>query len=554
MKHFVHSYSKKDYLFVLLCMAGYLLLVCQYYPISGDDFRYRFHYGDGSDITTVHDIVDSCWYGYLFHTGRFLAHCFIQYFMSFGGFVPFYIMSAVLFGVLFLSLLYLSRFGGEAVKGDRVVMLGLFFCLFPLPATSLWGTVAMTVNYLWSAAIYMSFLSVYLHVRCHHTEYYWKQNVLLFLFGFFCGSWQESFCIGIVAVLFVIHLFTIKKTKGSLLWLVMGFGLGAAFLIFAPGNFVRTDEATNILSGDILLWQIRHVFFGHFYVLSWLYIGLLSVIVDFRLWKEIRFLRNNGFLFLIGLMVTLFSVLMAVVDVYQGDWQSTVQAIIGVVLLARLISFYCGGWIEKHYRLVGYAIVVVALAVYIPVYHYRNVLKQATVAWEREICTSTDNNYYDGEARDVVMNRIPQSPWLFDMICPMYHTWDYDYLLPKMNRFWKLGREEMEEAFFMPEPTAMILHQCVEDNRIGDGVYKSNKPYIIIREAVNNSNGKVIVNIYPTEPLKRLWFRIRKKAGRQRVADLDGLRFIEENGKRYYILKLDYKQYNRSTVLSASIK
>lgn len=537
---------------MLLCaIVGYFILVSQYYPISGDDFRYRFHYQNQSELNSFSDIVDSNIYQYEHHTGRFLAHCIIQYFMSFGGFIPFYILSSFMWGLLLFSLIWLVRYKSHRIKGDLMYILFAILLIVPMTGTLLWGTVAMTVNYMYSAAIYFSFLVVYLYIRDKKPILTYWLNSLLFIFGLICGSWQESFAIGIAGTLFLYHIYTINQTKGSALVLLIGFGIGTALLIFAPGNFERAYEATGntILTGSLLLWQLKHVFFSDFFVLSWMYILAFSIVFDKIKYKKARFALENKLWFAIGATATIVSIVMATLDLYQGPWQSTIQAFIGVILLSRMIAFYYEkSRYKKILSIAPYFLGALLVFLYVPTVINRTYVKTATNNWERQIIDETSNHYYDGELRSTINSIYEKHPILFSLICPIYHCGNYDYLLPKMNKYFALGRS-IEGSYFLPEPPHRIVETCSLENQIGENIYKAEKPYlVIVSNDKHEQPQKLMVLTYPTTLIKRWGYKLRKKDGLTRIFSTENMHYVECVDKRYYIQYLDFENFHNRSI------
>ena len=160
MRQFVKSLTRKDFYVILICFFSYLLLAKQSLPLSNDDFAYRFNQSTGSIISSFAELIQSNMYGYAHLNGRFLVHVFIQSILAWDLFSFFYIASAVAFVLLLCSILYLVR-RTKNTTGDLVFVLFFFLLFYPLMASTCYGTVCLTVNYLWTAAISTFFLSMY---------------------------------------------------------------------------------------------------------------------------------------------------------------------------------------------------------------------------------------------------------------------------------------------------------------------------------------------------------------------------------------------------------
>ena len=83
MKNLFKIFNGKDIFVLLVIFCSYLLLAQQSYPLSNDDFGYRFHQETNQVITSIGELITSNTYGYLHVNGRFLVHIFIQFFYLF---------------------------------------------------------------------------------------------------------------------------------------------------------------------------------------------------------------------------------------------------------------------------------------------------------------------------------------------------------------------------------------------------------------------------------------------------------------------------------------
>ena len=224
-------FAAAEIIFLLACLIGCYALMTQYIPCL-DDFRYHDRIDGCGAINSVSDIVESQAFAYTNHNGRFLCHSLVHFFCSFGGLRLFFIGSALVFTTLVWLIVKLAHRGYSSNVIDLPLCCLLLTLLHPQAGIVFFGSVAFTVNYLWSALIYVDFIALYHKLNdAGNSPHSWYVYVFVAVFGIICGSWQESFSIGIAGSLFIYHLINIKKTKGLLLWLVVGFGIGAAFPI-----------------------------------------------------------------------------------------------------------------------------------------------------------------------------------------------------------------------------------------------------------------------------------------------------------------------------------
>ena len=132
------------------------------------------HSGAWQSIESFGEVFESNVAGYIKTNGRFLVHCFVQYFQSIGGAISYYIMSSLVFGLLLLSMIYMVRRSMSELRGDKLYVLYGLSYFMPLMGTLCYGTVPMTVNYMWSAAIYTFLLCIYIHIKNNNIQYFYS--------------------------------------------------------------------------------------------------------------------------------------------------------------------------------------------------------------------------------------------------------------------------------------------------------------------------------------------------------------------------------------------
>lgn len=551
MRHFVRSYNWKDYTFVLVCVVVYFLLMLQSYHISGDDLVFRFHQQKMEFMTSFNEVLESNVWNYFNSNGRFLAHVFIQYFLSIGSITAFYLSSSVMFGILLLAMLYLIRRNSTCIHGDACYMLVALSCLMPLMATLCYGTVAMTVNYMWSAAIYTLFLCVYSHIRYDRIEYSWWQNIILVLFAMICGSWQESFCIGIAGTLCIYHLITIRKTRGSLLYMLLGFGIGAAILVFAPSNFDRVaggDVAAINLSSFV--YQLIQIIKYNLFTILWIVIGVISIVIDLIKERKIRFVAENWLYFGSGSIAFIFTLFTIYKDVYQGQWQLTILSIWDVILLIRFIQYYCGEYMNKIAKFAVPILIVFLLSLYSYSYYHRNTMKVTMADFTESFLHNRPDTIYDGDIHNTIMNKVPNHTFLFEKICPIYIAW-YDLeIFNRMARFHTNG-ENSWGTCILPEPIDSITQQCAVDgvaylNPIGYSVVRYHQDSIPMDKTMQIYS----VSKYPIDKLKD---KLRHRHEKMMEYELGNMTRVSDGEYWYYIRYIDWWAYHNRRVTRITI-
>lgn len=510
MRHFFRQFTKHDYIFFALCGVAYFLLIRQYIPCNWDDLSYRFVCGEDTYkyVDSIGDVLVSNMYAYLHINGRFLVHCFVQFFCGFGGELLFFICSTLMFSLLLMSILYIVRRRTYSSMDKYWLLLGLLL-LIPIPGVSFIGTIAFVVNYMWSATIYTFFLCMYLHIKEDNITYHWWQNILLVLFAIICGSWQESFCIGIAGTLFFYHIVHIKNTRSSLLYLVIAFGIGACICIFAPSNFSRS-EALGLSIYDMtstIIKMLKHVP-AVSVVIS---LAIISLVIDLCKKTKTFFLQENILFFL----PPLFSILFALIISFQGgEYQLTIIAICSIILSIRFIYQYFTLPKKAEYAL-SILILIFSAINYIPAYGYRQKIHNS---FER-ITTNYNTHEYciDGELESIDRELMKGSFYRrYIHEFALYGFYSNTIIAEKFSRYLnKNGQTDCK--LILPESKEQIIATCTKDNECDSMLYSSTKySYYIVRLPLDDDYQQynVYYNAYPVTTIDKIKDKILHRDAR----------------------------------------
>ena len=558
----MRNLRKTDIFITIVVSLIFTVLLTQNYPIESDDLIYRFDqrsFEDADEFTVPIDswkqIIDSNIEGYHYGNGRFLVHCIIQLILSFGGYWILYVFSPILFALFcIIAEMFIIRRNTEMLKGDFIYFIALLITLVPLCATTLYGPVVMMINYMWTMVIYTLFVATYFYITDTNEQsrpiYF---NLLLFLWGMLCGSWQESYCIGIAGTIAIYHLIHIRQFKGSLAWLVVGFGIGACVLIFAPGNFARMENEQAAFIGIVpFLRQSIQLFKHNFFVWLWILLGATSVIIDYCKSKRLIFLKDNWLWFGCSAISLLFTLYTLSQGMMQGMWQLMILGLADSIISIRFLSYYCGDWLNAKAKYIIPAVVLYIVGLMSTVIYFRSIVKQEKSVFDSEFVAQKPDTIYDGELQYMLMNKVPTHPYLFEKICPI--EWNFYSLqtMQRLSRYYTNAQETWGEEI-LPEPKDSILSRCVIENQIGVNVYLAPLGYMIV-ESPKNVKGNLMVHTVSKYPIDKVKDKIKRRSVKNIEYDVFSLKQIAETEqKAYYIKYPDWWTYHDRNIVGADM-
>ena len=262
LKRLVQTIDSSRSMILFAAFAGFFFVRTALCPLSHDDYGYAFiwdgaHGGNleamqfGSPEIEHRDRVES--FGDIFKSltshyfdwgGRIFAHAFVQFFIWIGK--PYFdIANTLVFIFLVLTIINLAN---TWLKISRAALLWIFFTMFFLMASSMMSTLWLTgsCNYMWMTFFQLFFLTPYVKALRSHEAGNSTLNVVLMIILGLCAGWSnEAGALATVCLTF--FLLIMCKAQGVFrLWMVAGFlaiSVGCAFMLFAPGNFVRMEFA-----------------------------------------------------------------------------------------------------------------------------------------------------------------------------------------------------------------------------------------------------------------------------------------------------------------------
>lgn len=371
IEYMVASKAKNHNLifFSLLFIVFYLL--DRFSPFIADDYAYKFFYDENvGEPRVVNSIMDAVRFqanDYMTHNGRFIVHTLTAYFCGKLGVEWFRIINSFIFVLLVYGILDLIRSEFGKRKIDKYIIAFVLFMLLPCPGMIVFGSIAMCINYLWTACAITYFMILFKSAVERNVNNNKKMKILYFLIALLIGSLQESFSLGISAALFFYYCFHIKKFKGTVFWIVIGFWLGTLIVTFAPGNFVRLNEVNNAEGGFGLSKLFSH--FSEIIFNAKLFVVLcfcMLVLFIKNKSKFVNFITENALYFLIILFCSLVSII-----IFSGERQVTCIELFSFILIIKLLFRYYSSIIETNYKLINSFIIILFFLFYVPIYNNR---------------------------------------------------------------------------------------------------------------------------------------------------------------------------------------
>lgn len=294
--------------YVILVLGVLFFFINEQIPLMSDDILYGYIFPAvplektpwGIDISApvenFLDILESQYNHYFLHGGRTPVHILVQLFSSIVPKDVYSLISSVFFG-LFITFLGLASMGKKS-NSDRVQYFIPFIIFFVsmIHPKCFFSTIACGINYLWSSVFCL--MAWYFCTQRKNISKY--ALIPVFILCFTAGWSHEGIVMPLSIALISYWLFEVRKIKDWRTLAIIIFGIGAALLIFAPGNFVRSNDSEFYKKALIVRG------YGFCKSLRMFYIfGLAIALTYWRLGKEITktWVFQNKHL-LIGLLLS----------------------------------------------------------------------------------------------------------------------------------------------------------------------------------------------------------------------------------------------------------
>lgn len=469
------KYKYSDLIFFSLLFIAFYLLD-RFSPFIADDYAYKFFRDETTgELTVVNSIMEAVRFqahDYMTHNGRFIVHTLTAYFCGKLGVEWFRIINSIVFVLLVYGILRLIRSEFGKRKVDKYIIAFILFMLLPCPGMIVFGSIAMCINYLWTACAITYFIIFFKYfMKQENTRNNNLVKISCFFVALLVGSLQESFSLGISAALFFYYCFHIREFKGSVLWIVLGFWLGTLIVTFAPGNFIRLGEV-NQIEGDFSLLKLFSHFSEVIFNAKLLVVLSFSILILFIKNKSefVKFITDNVIYFL----TILFCILVSLV-VFSGERQVTCIELFSLILIIKFIFRYCSCIIATNYKLINSFFIILFFLFYIPIYNNRAYAYDILEALYKK--PVVDNTIVFPEYWDHIRN-LNGNYWgsHFTQRLDFSERWMY----PAFSNYMSDGRDSGLVTAILNESKDNIVKKFIENNV--DGCYHNEQyKYFAIR-------------------------------------------------------------------------
>ena len=526
----VFKYMRNKYIFYGLLIAFSIAYFIQYqYSISCmDDDLYIFIVPEGNSdfitslcepdtvrkpIESFRDVIVSNIHAYNNTNGRFIVHSVVQACCAFMSMHEFAYLNTIVF---FLFLVFLIKVSlPKPYRLSHILIAVSLFWFLLYKGRTYWGTRALVINYMWCgmATLFLYYLFDNIKNRADMENHKLIKTLILFFVSLIIGSLSESFSFGLAAVFVVYYIINHKKLTIPVSVLIAGYGIGALFTAFAPGNLLRA-------SGRVSGLSINFSFIYQFLTSPIAILLILTIVYCFWVNRDKLFshFKKDALLWLYLVFSCTFMLFIA----YNGKHQLTCVQLLSLILILRLWfpSSEINSWKVKA---IAYVLLGLMIVSYFPILQIR---KQLYDAYQKGIELAVMQHDKDGMVVDEDYERI-----VYDIrqnyFIREYHVFVYSFKKDMVSARLSKGESLDYIKLLLPVNPSEIVKSCNPQNELlpHSDIYRLKYNFIAYRSMDK-------LDIYKT---KLLFFE--SYAGGQ-------LRKIESSIRAYERLKLgDYYYY-----------
>lgn len=242
--------KSKNFLVLALFLFIYIFVFSYKGVWVGDDMNYAINLSNNKAVTCFLDILESQNYHYLFYNGRYLAHCIVQFLLSFTNHFIFAFMNGIVY-VVFLYLILLNT-----VNSFSRSSLLFIICLILIGFQTKFVP-SCQVGFVWMFCLGLLCVYLFLHVKGKKNLYFY---LCLALLGICAGNGQEALNIGLLCA-FCVYALRHPFTMSLWQWIIfVSFFIGCVSNVLSPESHSRLDSQTRQSIADsvnVFLSSIR---------------------------------------------------------------------------------------------------------------------------------------------------------------------------------------------------------------------------------------------------------------------------------------------------------
>lgn len=326
--------SQKTWIVLLLILTGVFFYIRSVNRnLISDEIVYFYVFNEDKvldsktefrEITTFSDVLESQINHYKVVNGRAIVHTIEQIFSGIIGLEVFYILNVCVF--LFVVYLIVKMFLNKHKYSHWLFTIIVLLYLFS-EQSNLWISINYSLNYLWPLCVTLL------------TLYFWNELrlgkklsqitlILLPLLGLVTGWSNEALAVPLSSTIFMYYCINYRKFSSKIALLILPLWIGTAFLVLAPGNFVRMQRDAFVSTGNDLVFNL---------VCERLLLILIILFLLFVVLNKIKikeFIRNNNIY--IGLFIVSFIFVLAL-GLMPGRTYISVE-LYSFILIIKLLS------------------------------------------------------------------------------------------------------------------------------------------------------------------------------------------------------------------------
>jgi len=233
-------------LFSILLFAG-MYALNYYFPITLDDWTYSMT--EGRKIGFA-DIIPYQYVHYYQWGGRSVVHAIAQFLLASGVFWG-DVINSIGYVALVLVIYYITN---KSNKQNISLFIGINILIWFLTPALIENIFWITgsANYMWGTLLILLFISFYCSAfLTQKTNDGWGKGIGLFLFGIVAGWTNENMAVAMIFFIICLILLMRKEKQALPKWMLFGLVgaiIGCAFMLLAPGNYIRSAGEINALN------------------------------------------------------------------------------------------------------------------------------------------------------------------------------------------------------------------------------------------------------------------------------------------------------------------